>query len=185
MRWVSHFQPNRNVYQVRCFKRYRFWSLLGKRTVRILVATPAVLRFSVFFLSLLSIYLNSILNNAATASFHALPNLLFTLNYSAMWTYNLYINQQLLLITYNSWQVSKSDMFQHRGSILRDSSRLPEDSIQVQKHVAVWYLSWTARSFDGWYTVWGRQVLSTHGTSKKWVQSSSRATWREERSLES
>jgi len=107
MWWVSHFQPNRNVYQVRCFKWYRVWNVFGKRTVRILAATPAVLKFSVVFLSLLSIYLNSILNYAATASFHALSSLSFTLNYWALWTYNQYINQQLLLIKYNSWEVSK------------------------------------------------------------------------------
>ena len=118
--WVSHFHPNRNVYKVRFFKRYRVWTVFGKRTVRILAATPAVLRFSVIFLSLLSIYPNSILNNAATASFHVLSCLFFTVNYAALWTCNQYINQKLLRIKYNSWQLSHSYMFRHRGAIRRE-----------------------------------------------------------------
>ena len=49
----------------------------------------------------------------------AKQNTLLLLCYSyCAYFYNQYINQKLHLMKHNSWQVSNSYMFQHRGAIL-------------------------------------------------------------------
>ena len=46
-------------------------------------------------------------------------------------SYSRYTNKQMHSIKYNSWKISNSYMFRHRGAILRDSSRTKE--LQVQQ----------------------------------------------------